>query len=178
MDGRLGRPQITFGDVGVSRYPRLCPRKYEELFKEGRGSGTGAEYQPFVTVHDFPSRGRVHRIFGIKTRRVHQLLSGLERNVFLGFEWPGSVTDVREQYPLRLEKTLKIAKDLGVPHLVIRVSRDPFIMTTELSLTCAVGLTSFKSTVSSNTTDYRSSWFSLHGAGEKLCFSTTRNDPG
>ena len=49
---------------------------------EGRGTGKGSEYKPWVTVHDYPSKGRISRVTGIKTKRVHHFLSDLERNFF------------------------------------------------------------------------------------------------
>lgn len=55
--------------------------------KEGRGSGHGSEYRPWLTVRDLPSLGRVHRIFGHKSHRTHHLLSDLELAVFLLLEW-------------------------------------------------------------------------------------------
>lgn len=31
---------------------------------QGRGKGDGAVYKPGLTVFDFPSRGRIHRLYG------------------------------------------------------------------------------------------------------------------
>ncbi|HAD49393.1 MAG TPA: heteromeric transposase endonuclease subunit TnsA, partial [Idiomarina sp.] len=79
-------------------------RSTEALFarwiKEGRGSGQHADYKPWLTVRDLPSLGRVHRVFGHKSRRTHHLLSDLELSVFLLLEWHSEITQVREQFPL------------------------------------------------------------------------------
>lgn len=48
------------------------------LQKEGRGQGRGADYHPWLTIQDVPSQGRSHRLKGIKTGRVHHLLSDIE----------------------------------------------------------------------------------------------------
>jgi len=87
--------------------------------KDGRGSGSGAEYSPWLTVRDVPSKGRVHRVQGHLTPRTHHLLSALELSTFLLLEWNPLVTDIREQYPLNVEETLEIAKELGIRHLEV-----------------------------------------------------------
>ncbi|PHR65609.1 MAG: heteromeric transposase endonuclease subunit TnsA [Idiomarina sp.] len=84
--------------------------------KEGRGSGENAEYKPWLTVRDLPSKGRVHRIFGHKSQRIHHLLSDLELSVFLLLEWLPEVTQIREQFPLRRDDTQTIAADAQIKH--------------------------------------------------------------
>ena len=51
--------------------------------KEGRGIGEGAEYKPYITTHDFPSKGQVCRVRGETADRIHHLMSSLERDLFL-----------------------------------------------------------------------------------------------
>ena len=46
-------------------------RRYHKLVNEGRGLGTGSDYKPWITIHDFPSNGKVVRILGQKTHRIH-----------------------------------------------------------------------------------------------------------
>ena len=60
--------------------------KFQKWIKDGRGSGRGIEYKPWITVRDLPSEGRSHRIFGHKSQRTHHLLSDLELAVFLLLE--------------------------------------------------------------------------------------------
>ena len=43
--------------------------------KEGRGTGRLHHYKPWLKAHELSDTGRAHRPFGIKTRRIHQLLS-------------------------------------------------------------------------------------------------------
>ncbi len=90
--------------------------KNQRWIKEGRGSGRGDEYKPWITVRDLPSEGRSHRIFGHKSQRTHQLLSDLELAVFLLLEWDHEVTDIREQFPLEIQVTNSIASDAGISH--------------------------------------------------------------
>lgn len=84
--------------------------------KQGRGKGSGKDYQPWLTVRDLPSAGRSHRIWGFQTQRTHHLLSDLELAAFFLFDWNPSVTDIREQYPLRLEDTIELAAQARIRH--------------------------------------------------------------
>jgi hypothetical protein len=118
------------------------PELIERRIAEGRGQGEGPNYNPWLRVQDFPSLGRVHRIYGWKSGRVHHLLSDLELKVFLHFQWPRSVKDQREQFPLLpLEETLEIAKDMGVRHPADPRTKCPVVMSTDLVLTVEQGLT-------------------------------------
>ncbi|VAW79011.1 Transposon Tn7 transposition protein tnsA [hydrothermal vent metagenome] len=90
--------------------------KISKWIKEGRGAGQGHEYQPWLTVRDLASRGRSHRIFGHTCQRTHHLLSDLELATFLILEWNTTTVDIREQFPLRIEDTVRLAKSSGIKH--------------------------------------------------------------
>lgn len=92
--------------------------KYNRWIKQGRGSGQGPDYLPWITVRDVPSDGRSHRVFGHKSQRTHHLLSDLELAVFLTLEWKSQTLDIREQFPLNREDTLKLASEYGIKHPV------------------------------------------------------------
>lgn len=67
----------------MAKRRRLTTSKsIEQRIKEGRGAGEGAQYQPWHTIQDVPSRGRCHRVKGWGHGRVHHLLSDLEYYVF------------------------------------------------------------------------------------------------
>jgi hypothetical protein len=68
--------------------------------QQGRGLGKGASYKPWTTVQDYAGMSKCSRIKGWKTGRTHHLLSPLEVLFFYLLEWDGSVTDIREQFPL------------------------------------------------------------------------------
>ncbi|MED1517665.1 heteromeric transposase endonuclease subunit TnsA, partial [Bacillus paranthracis] len=74
--------------------------KIEKWIKEGRGSGIGSEYKPWLKIQDVSSLGRSTRLKGIKTKRQHEFLSDLERNYFYITEYSDLVLDIREQFPL------------------------------------------------------------------------------
>ncbi|MDK2123065.1 TnsA endonuclease N-terminal domain-containing protein [Parachitinimonas caeni] len=97
----------------------LDPRS-RKWIKQGRGTGTGKDYQPWLTVRDLPSMGRSHRIWGSQTQRTHHLLSDLELAAFFLFDWNSNVVDIREQYPLRLDETHEIAMQAGIRHPEMR----------------------------------------------------------
>lgn len=123
--------------------PLTTPEWIENRIKKGWGSGTGIDYMPWLVIQDFASLGRTHRIRGWKHGRAHHLFSDLERNVFLCYQWPRSVIDIREQFPLLpLEETIEIAKEIGVRHPIDRRTKCPIVMTTDLLLTVQQGLQS------------------------------------
>ena len=53
------------------RRPTWDYQHYLRYLKEGRGQGTGADYKPWIYIHDFPSRGISARIPGRTTGRIH-----------------------------------------------------------------------------------------------------------
>jgi hypothetical protein len=104
--------------------------------QDGYGQGEGADYKPWLLVQSFSSYGRVHRLKGWRSGRVHHLLSDNERKAFLYYQWSRRVVEVREQYPLfPVEETWEIAKDMGVRHAADPRTRCPIPMTTDLLLT-------------------------------------------
>ena len=102
--------------------------------KEGRGQGTGRDYQPWLTIHDISSRVRSSRVLGWTTGRLHHCLSDHETNLFYLYDWMDCITDIREQFPLDQELTMKIAESIGVKHPRCPASTDINVMTTDFVL--------------------------------------------
>lgn len=94
----------------------LTQTQIDRRVKEGRGRGQGSDYKPFIYTRDVSSLGRSHRLLGSKTQRLHHLLSDLELAIFLTLDRCLRVTDIREQFPMRAEDTVRIAEELGLPH--------------------------------------------------------------
>ncbi|MBT1063985.1 TnsA endonuclease N-terminal domain-containing protein [Bowmanella sp. Y26] len=90
--------------------------RFAKWMKEGRGKGQHSDYKPWLTVRDLPSLGRVHRVFGHKSKRTHHLLSDLELSVFLMLEWHNEITQIREQFPLERDTTRQLAEAAGIKH--------------------------------------------------------------
>ncbi|HDV0904766.1 TPA: heteromeric transposase endonuclease subunit TnsA [Vibrio fluvialis] len=100
----------------ASKKKGFTEAQFAKWIKEGRGSGEHADYKPWLTVRDLPSLGRVHRVFGHKSRRTHHLLSDLELAAFLLLEWHSEVTQIREQFPLERDTTRRLAVEAGIKH--------------------------------------------------------------
>ncbi|MEC1305423.1 TnsA endonuclease N-terminal domain-containing protein [Lysinibacillus capsici] len=119
---------------------RARTSKIEKWIKEGRGSGVGADYKPWINIQDVSSKGRSTRLKGIKTTRQHEFLSDLERNYFYLTEYSGFVVDIREQFPLLpLEETIVIADELGLKHPTDPETNELVVMTTDFLLTVDKG---------------------------------------
>jgi hypothetical protein len=116
----------------VAKRFRDSVRQYAKWIKSGRGGGRGSEYSPWLTVQDVPSIAPATRVLGMKTGRMHQVLSNLELNYFYVLDWAQNVTDIREQFPLLpIEETKFIANELGVKHPAQPGTKQPIVMTTD-----------------------------------------------
>lgn len=123
----MARKRYQFDEPKVRRY-----------IAEGRGQGDNESYRPWLKVYDLASRGRSHRLFGIKTGRVHHLLSDGEWKSFLRYEFDPSVLDIREQFPLDRYQTMKAARDLGFKHPVT-IDGTPYVLTIDFLITRLLG---------------------------------------
>lgn len=94
----------------------LTQSQIDKRLKEGRGQGQGPSYKPFIYTRDVSSLGRSHRLLGKKSGRLYHLLSDLELAVFLTLDWSPQVTDIREQFPMMVIDTVRIAEELGLAH--------------------------------------------------------------
>lgn len=110
--------------------------KLEKWIKEGRGQGEGKEYKTWLTVQDFPSMGRVTRIFGWTTQRIHHFFSDTQLKYFYLLDWEDRVIDIREHYPLiDLEIVLKDISDLNLDKFKDKITKEPYIFTTTFLVT-------------------------------------------
>lgn len=105
---------------------------YERWIKEGRGQGSGRDYKPWLTVQDVASHGTSSNHPSRRLGRQLQLLSDLELNAVLEFEWNPEVVDIREQYPLDRDVTRAIAVEMHIDHPRCTKSGTEIVMTTDL----------------------------------------------
>lgn len=120
----------------MARYKRdFTEKKKIQWEKEKRGQGTLEDYKPWLTTKDVPSRGRKHRVLGNIVNRVHELFSDLERDAFYIFDFSSNVIDIREQFPLDRDDTLRISDDLGIKHPKDPKTQVDIVMTTDFVLT-------------------------------------------
>jgi hypothetical protein len=120
----------------------MTPQKFERFLREGRGTGAGKAYRPWIQVNDISSRGRVHRTASALTGyRTHHLLSDNEFYAYLNAWWDEDMLDIREQYPLLpVALTLGIASELGIRHPYNNKYRFAIPFTTDLLLVRKGGL--------------------------------------
>lgn len=97
------------------------------------GTGEGANYKPWIEVGEIGSKGTAEVAIDWKTGRGVHLLSQGEVAAWYILRWDDENLDVREQYPLDKEETLKIAEDLGFKHPSYQGK--PSTMTTDLLVT-------------------------------------------
>ena len=117
------------------RQSNWTEKKIAEREAQGYGSGSGANYKPWLEVTDLSSSGRSRRVFGLKTGRIHHLFSNVEFDIFLAAEWSRSVVDIREQYPLDRDLTQTVAQELKIQHPSYPGTRVPTVMTVDFLLT-------------------------------------------
>ena len=105
---------------------------YRRYLREGRGQGSGASYNPWITIHDFPSLGMASRVSGQTTGRIYHLMSNLESNLFYILDWADEVTDIREQFPLSdLNRAIEIAEKALIRYPYDAVSGFPYVLTSD-----------------------------------------------
>ena len=80
---------------------------------EKRGTGVGKGYVPFIKVGEFSGSGESIRVKSRAAKRIHHFHSGIEFSAFMIFEWFHNTLDIREQFPIPLNDSLLIAKELG-----------------------------------------------------------------
>lgn len=80
------------------------------------GTGTGANYKPYIQVGEFGSMGTAACVIDYKTGRNVHLLSQGEVMAWYLLRWDDENLDIREQYPLPKEETYKIANEFSIAH--------------------------------------------------------------
>lgn len=120
----------------------MAKRKYQlnkktilKRYNEGRGRGKGSKYKPWITIYDYPSKGRISRVKGIKTQRIHHFLSDIEKSFFFLCEWDDRIIDIQEKFPLNRLKTLEICEEANISHPISEEDEEPLVLTTDFLLT-------------------------------------------
>lgn len=136
-NGKEDRKAVVSLGGDLSRVTDPWPRVRADIARRlalGRGQGEGADYLPWLTVREVPSRGRAHRVKGKKSGREHVLFSDHEWRLFHILDAADAILDIREQFPLLpLDTTWTIAERLGVKHPM--EDGEPKVMTTDFVLT-------------------------------------------
>lgn len=111
--------------------------RLNKLLAQGYGKGEGKEYKPYIDVIRVASKGRVSRVKGWKTNRVHHFLSDSETRFFYLMEYQDSVVDIREHYPLidNIDELFSVLDDQLIKRLFNQKTGDPLILTTSFLIT-------------------------------------------
>lgn len=123
-------------------------RKYQEnKKKDGRGQGYGKDYKPFIQASDnkSPGDGYLTRTLGWKAERIHHTLSKVEYKYLMLLNWMDRVVDIREQFPLEIERSVEISEQLHIPHA--HINNVPVYQTTDFNISIQTneGLEAIKS---------------------------------
>lgn len=119
----------------AKRKRHMSAEKQAEFLAAGRGQGIGEEYVPWLKIQDVSSKGRASRVDSWKTGRTHHFLSDIEKHYFYLLEWADEVIDIREQYPISLDDSLRIANELGIFHPRDPKTKENIIVTTDFCIT-------------------------------------------
>lgn len=84
--------------------------------REKRGTGEYENYIPWAKIGDFRNTGTSSIVPDYKTGRSVHLFSRGELYVWHLLRWNDEIVDIREQYPMDLSETLKIAEKLEMMH--------------------------------------------------------------
>lgn len=110
--------------------------KLRRFLEEGRGQGIGKDYKPWLTIQDFPSMGRVSRIYSNKTQRIHQFFSDNETRMFYLLHWEDDVIDIREHYPLLdIGQVIEDKRGLNLEKFVDKQTGTPYVFSTTFLIT-------------------------------------------
>lgn len=122
--------------------------------REHRGEGSGANYKPYIQAREFNSLGTCSNPIDWKTGRTVELLSQTEKAVWYLLRWDDQVTDIQEQYPLELSKTVALSQELGIRHpkdTSTRMTTD-FLVTLKNKPRMAVSVKASRADLESNRT--------------------------
>jgi len=106
-------------------------KQNEKRIKEGRGQGDFENYKPWLKIQDVASQGVVTRIKGVKSSRTHHTLSTLELDFLFLLDWSENIVEVKEQYPLDLNETTALAKEVDLIHPPRSNPNRPIVITTD-----------------------------------------------
>lgn len=93
-----------------SRY-LVTEAKFQKRLKQGRCAGLGADYIPWVLVHEFSSRGWSNRAWSHKMQRIVHLFSRGEYLFFLRLELAAWVSEFYEQFALLPREAIEAIAD-------------------------------------------------------------------
>jgi hypothetical protein len=108
-------------------------KKFEQWTRDGRGTGEGESWIPWLQRLDFSSSGKVTQdsLIGNNGREVH-LFSELERLAWKTYSCKLAVLGIEEQRPHDREVTRRLAREMGIEHPRDPNSHVDIVVTTDL----------------------------------------------
>lgn len=95
--------------------------------KQQRGEGNGVEYRPEIRVNEVKGHHGTHMApRDYKMNRAMQFLSQGEAMLYNILRFDDNVVDIREQFPLPIESTEIIARQLGKRQPMVRGEKVPY----------------------------------------------------
>lgn len=116
-------------------------KKLAKLLEQGYGQGEGKDYKPIIDVIRVSSKGRVSRIKGWRTGRIHHFLSDSETRYYYLLEYGEiegyKVLDIREHYPLieGIDEVIPNLDEKLIKRLFNQKSGEPMVLTTTFLIT-------------------------------------------
>ena len=110
----------------------MTEEKLKRWREEGRGTGEGADYLGWLTVHDINSQGNKHRFRESLHGRVCHWFSDAEYEVGMVFNACPYTTELLDQVALDFDETRAIAADAGIEYPRDPVTRVEIVMTTDI----------------------------------------------
>lgn len=150
-------------------------RTIERRLAEGRGQGRGADYKPWIEIHDLASRGQANRVKSPLHDRTWHLHSLLETDWFYAFHALPGLKDIREQFPLNLDETIRIADQLGIMHATDPKSQEPCVVTSDFLLTFQEGLREVEKAIAIKPSSDLASRRTLEKLGIEHAYWSARN---
>lgn len=92
-----------------------------------------------IRIQDFSSKGRVSRILGRKSGKIHHLLSDLETNMFLILDFDRNVSNIIEHYPLKDVRDVIDDKNIDWNKFKDKKTKEDYIITTTFLVTLING---------------------------------------
>jgi len=117
----------------------MTKEKLQRWREEGRGTGEGANYKGWLTVHDINSQGNKHRFRESIHGRVCHWFSDVEWEVGMVFNASPYATELLDQVALDFDETRAIAADAGIDYPKDPVTREEIVMTTDIVATIQTG---------------------------------------
>lgn len=92
-----------------------------------------------IRIQAFSSKGRVSRVLGRKSGKIHHLLSDLETNMFLILDFDRNVSNIIEHYPLKDVRDVIDDKNIDWNKFKDKKTKEDYIITTTFLVTLING---------------------------------------